>query len=376
MKKVLLPVTAVFFIFCGMIQAQDISGVLDSTINYTTGAGSAQTHSFGLEQFANLRLRINTGENAVFVSAFNLAVVTGNFFNQSVQNTIISGQNYAAGIELERLYFRINGSSFDTEAGLLRIPFGYSQIWGPVDFLNPRSPLSYNARPRGVLGTTFLFYPSYSTELMVFAAAPLDPFISDGGGFNPGITMEQHWNKASMQALYAYETFLPGSRLGKHRFGLSLKADLELSFTADLLYTLNPASFKGIDGLSASFGFDYSFLKGDLITIWEYLYNGKTSVTAMGYGGGFSNNHYLYGSFLYQINDYARTGVSVIYCFDDPSFSGSFFADYEVFQGFSLSLNAALPLNGFSKGSINKGELGPDSRGSRFSINLGAKLRF
>ena len=61
--------------------AQDISfsGVLDSTINYTAGAGNAPAHSWGLEEYANIRLRLRTGENMVFNAAFNLVAVIGKY---------------------------------------------------------------------------------------------------------------------------------------------------------------------------------------------------------------------------------------------------------------------------------------------------------
>ena len=134
------------------------------------------------------------------------------------------GRNFAAGLELERLYFRINGDHIDTEAGLLRINFGYGQVWGSSDFLNPRNPLFPNARPRGVLGMDMSFYPADSLKLMAFAAAPKEPLEADGGGILPGLSVDQHWDRASVQVLYAYET--PGTDLewGIHCFGLSVKA--------------------------------------------------------------------------------------------------------------------------------------------------------
>jgi len=332
MKRRFVSFIVIFFAICGVLAAQDLSGVLDSTVNYTAAAGEPPEHSFGFEQFANIRLRVR-GERASFISAFNLIAVSGNH------------QENAADIELERLYFRVNGDHFDTEAGLMRIAFGYGQVWGPSDFLNPRNPLSHNARPSGVLGTTFSFYPTDSMELMLFAAAPKDHFNSDGGGFLPGLSLDQHWSRASLQSLYVYETPLAETEWGRHRFGLSLKADLELGFVADMLYTLNPASHNDIEGLSASAGFDYSFLEGDIYFLFEYLFNGSESATALGSGGFFTNSHYLNGTVSYRFNDYSSLTLSTIFCFDDLTFQPMARLDYELFQGFSLNLALSVPLD-------------------------------
>ena len=398
-KKFFLFVIIHLAVSTGFLFAQDLSGVLDSSINYTAGAGDAQPHSFGLEQFANLRLRIMAGEKATLISAFNLIAISGNYaetaglmgsVDQNSSAPFVYGENYAAAIELERLYVRINGNLFDTEAGLLRMAFGYSQIWGPSDFLNPRNPLSHNARHRGVLGVNFSFYPADSAELMLFAAGPKDPSSADGSGFIiPGFSLDQHWRRASIQTLYAYETPrrydkavspvdppFAETEWGKHRFGFSLKADLELGFTVDLLYTLVPGKIDDIEGLSASAGFDYSFLDGDLYIQFEYLYNGSSSATAFGGGGFFTNHHYLYGAIMYRFNIYSSLVFSTVFCFDDLSFQPMVRFDYELFQGFSLNLTASIPLDQNSIAGNEAGELGPERSNARAIVTAGARLRF
>jgi hypothetical protein len=375
----------------------ELSGVTDTTVNFTAGAGDAPEHSFGIEEYANLRLRVRTGEKAIFYAAFNLTALTGNYLqNAALMGSVyqnpyfastpfIYGQNYAAGMELERLYFRINGDYIDAEAGLLRINFGYGQVWGSSDFLNPRNPLFPNARPRGVLGVNASFYPLDSLKLMGFIAAPKNPLETGGGGEIHGLSMDQHWDRASLQALYAFQN--PDSAFGQniHRFGLSVKADLELGFVVDGLYTLNPEKAEGIDGLSLGAGFDYSFFDGDLYVLAEYLFNGSSSATALGFGGNWSNNHYLYGTALYRFNDHCNLGLSTIFCFDDLSFSPFATLNYELFQGFSLNLTARLPmdqktLNGGKAGELGPVPPGPDgsegTAGARFIVNAGARLRF
>ena len=403
MKQRLFIFAFVFFLTGGflftppILLAQDLSGVFDSTVNYTAGAGEAPAHSWGIEEYANLRLRLRPSDNVVFNAAFNLIAISGSYLTAAEKmegqnlypllgsTPLVYGQNYAAGLELERLYLRINSDYFDTEAGLLRMNFGYGQVWGSSDFLNPRNPLFPNARPRGVLGADFSFYPTDSLKLMAFVAAPKDPMKFEGGGFLPGLSLDQHWDKVSVQGLYAYETpksfeenYLEGSEWGIHRFGLSLKADLELGFVADALYTLDPSNIRGIQGLSAGAGFDYSSLGGDLCLLFEYLFNGSSSVTALSFSNltGWKNHHYLYGTALYRFNDYTSLALSTVFCFDDLSFSPFAILDYEVFQGFSLNLTARLPLDQETFANGRAGELGPVQSGARVVVNAGARLRF
>jgi hypothetical protein len=384
---------AVLSLAGGMVFAEglEFSGLLDSTVNYTAGAGGARAHSWGIEEYANIRLRARAGEKALFYAAFNLTALSGNFLetaaglgtaNNSRYPGLLAtpfpgGENYAAAMELERLYFRINGEYLDAEAGLLRMAFGYGQVWGSSDFLKPRNPLSPDARPRGVLGTSFSFYPADDLKLQIFAAAPKNPLESEGRGIIPGFSIDRHWNRASLQALYAFETPLSGTEWGIHRFGISVKADLELGLVADALYTFNSADACGIDGLSLGAGFDYSFYDGKVYALAEYLFNGLFSATAgTAENPGFVNRHYLYGSVLYRLNDYASLSLAGIFCFDDISFSPVLTAEYEVFQGFTLSLSGRVPLDRDAFDSSSPGELGPVNSRARAVINAKARLRF
>jgi hypothetical protein len=123
-------------------------------------------------------------------------------------------------------------------------------------------------------------------------------------------------------------------------------------------------------------GFDYSFFSGDLYVLAEYLFNGKTSASALGFGGNWTNHHYLFASAVYRFNDFCSLTLASVFCFDDLSFSPFATVNYELFQGFSLNLTARIPLDqdGLSGGRI--GELGPESAGARFILNAGVRLRF
>jgi hypothetical protein len=306
------------------------------------------------------------------------------------------GENYAAAMELERLYFRINGNATDLDAGLMRLACGYGQVFGPSDFLNPRNPLFPDARPRGILGAALSVYPAGELKILGFGAAPKNPFSSSGKGFLAGLMAENHWSKASLQGLYSYETkrdgqstadanntfsvIRPETPLGLHRFGLSAKVDLELGFAAELMYTLNADAPSGGEGLSASAGFDYSFMDGYFYVLAEYLYNGDHSVSAFNLVDnkyGFSKHHYLYGVLRYSINDYTSVGASLLAGLEDLSFMPILTLEHELFQGFALTVNGQIPLDrDLFSGNGQQGEFGPINSGSHFILSAKVRLRF
>jgi hypothetical protein len=282
------------------------------------------------------------------------------------------GENYIAGIELERLYFRLSGESADFDCGLMRLPFGFGQAWGPSDFLNPKNPLKPDARPRAVLGAALFWYPTEETKLQTFYSAPRDPFIKEGGGSFLGLSFDKHWNKASIQTLYCFETPETKTGYGIHRVGLSVKADLEAGLVMDALYTYKYEAQTKLDGLSFSAGADYSFFSGNLIVLAEYLYNGETSSTALGYGGSFSHNNYLYTSLTWRFNDYTNISAALISGLDDVSFTPIITLNHDLFQGAALTITAQIPLdrNSFFCDD-RRGELGPQE----YYFHSGARIR-
>ena len=80
----------------------------------------------------------------------------------------------------------------------------------------------------------------------------------------------------------------------------------------------------------------------------------------MGYGGGFSNSHYLYTGFTWHFNDFTNASLALISGFDDISFTPVVSVNHEVFQGGTLIFSAQIPLDRdlFSNDG-NRGELGP-----------------
>ena len=381
MKKILTFVLcAVLFVPC--IPAQlAVSGVLDTTLTALAGGGAGPDFAWGAEEFANIRFQADLREGGAFYGAVNFIAAAGSFAAAAAAADaplFIAGDNYIFGIELERLYFRLNFNNTDIECGLMRLPFGYSQIWGPSDFLNPRTPLSFNARPRGVLGANISVYPVYSLKIMVFASAPKDPFKFDGSGIVSGLALDQNWNRVSLQGLYSFQSPISGSPNGLHRFGLSMKADIELNLVVDALYILNTHDPAYIEGLSASAGLNYSFFGSDLYIMLEYLYNGSASSTAFDpeKRTGFRNHHYLSGIVRYQIGGYSGLTLNTVLCIDDLSLRPALAFDYEVFQGFSINATAYVSLDKKTFSGGDAGELGPTQSGVTAGFNATAKFRF
>ncbi|MDR3276665.1 MAG: hypothetical protein LBT11_05590 [Treponema sp.] len=374
-NKFLVSVCALALMAILPAEAQDfqVSGRLDSTVSFSAGDGGSggADFSYGLEEFANIRFQTSIGEAARFYGAFNLAAVAGN------ATYTAEGAAYTATLELERLYFRVYGNGFDLDAGLMRLALGYDLVWGPLDFLNLRNPLSPDARSQGILGATLSIYPGTSSRVLVFGAAPQSPPDPLGGGFLAGLAGELHGGWGSLQGLYAYETPREtASPAGIHRFGISFKGDLVImGMSAEALYTWNPGEDLDLRGLAAAAGLDYSFSGGACTLMLEYLYSGEGSSTAASLH--LSNRHYLYGSFSWQIDDFTSLGFACMAALDDGSFTPVISAGFELFQGFSLSGSLMLPLDRtLFTGSAAPGEWGPQAAGRFAALSIKAQLRF
>jgi hypothetical protein len=372
-------------LFIVWAQGISVSGLLDSTVSLRAEAGDSPAFSYGVEEYANLRIQAKLREFATvfcdvnFIasagdSAYIAAMMSGLTTNEGIA---AASESYFAVIELERLYFRINTDAIRLDGGLLRLPFGYGLVWRPTDFLNPVNPLLPDARLRGVLGAGLSWYATDTLKLAAFGAAPRNAFSQSGEGGHAGLMFEQRWDKIDMQAIYFFESPQTGSEYGIHRMGVSLKADLELGFVIDALYSYNHEAETGIDGLSLSSGFDYSFFKGNLIVLVEYLYNGSSSSTSRKGGGSFVNEHYLYTGFTWRFDDLTNAGLALISGFSDISFTPIVSFNRELFQGATLTFSAQIPLDrDLFSGDGNRGELGPFSLGRYFDCNVKLKLRF
>jgi len=373
MKRQKFLFVLIIFSITGSLTAQmTVSGILDTSLSMQAGAADAPDFSMGFEEYANIRFQSKIRDKAAVYGAVNLIAASGNYAANAIGMAALGvgspfdltpyvyGENYIAGIELERLYFRLLGETVNFDGGLMRLPFGYGQVWGSSDFLNTRNPLKPDARPRAILGAAFFWYPTEETKLNVFYSAPRDPFSQNGDGSFLGLSFDKHWNKASVQTLYCFETPKTDSDYGIHRAGLSVKADLELGFVIDALYTYNHEADTKLDGLSVSAGIDYSFFDGKLIILAEYLYNGETSSTALKHGGSFSNNHYLYTGLTLRFNDYTNISAALISGLDDISFTPVITLNHDLFQGAVLTITAQVPLDhDLFSGDGNRGEFGP-----------------
>ncbi len=387
--------------------APELSGTLVSSAAASAGAGGAAVFSMGWEEYCNLRLKAAAGERGTVYAAANLVAASGSYLPPAAvlaQTAFVAGENYAAALELERLYLRIRGEALDFEAGLLRLSLGYGPAWRPVDFLSPPNPLVPDARPRGLLGAVVSAYPSGTSRIKAFLAAPTDPRDAEAEGTALGVAGDVHGGRASLLGLYAFRTPEPGYPRGRHIAGLSAKLEAGAGFVLDALYEWNPDAGAGWNGLRAAVGADYSLFGGDLYVLGQYLYNGPGALDPGDDVGdlydssgdpwyetapaerlpapgvepsAFNRRNYLLASFLYRFGDYTRATLSCAACLDDLSFLPSLTVEHEPFQGLAVSGTVRVPLDARSlSGSGGYGELGPANSGSRGSVTLSAKLRF
>jgi hypothetical protein len=365
-------------------QGLEFSGLLDSTVGMGAGAGDGPGFIYGLEEYANLRMQAKPKEGLSFYGSFNLIASSGTYaqalraappgLSSSAPGT---GENYAAAIELERLYFKLSREKADFQGGLMRAAFGYGLAFAPMDFLNPRNPLLPDARPRAVLGGNLAYYPADNAKIQGFSAAARNPFAGSGAGTLGGLAGEYHGERLSIQGLYAYESPRDTFDRGLHRFGLSLKGDLAAGLAAEALYTWDPRTGNAEEGLAASLGFDYSFLDGKLYILAEYLYSGEASSTARSLG--FTGNHYLFASGLYRFSDYTGLGLGCMAALGDLSFTPALTLEHELFQGVTLNLGCQIPLDRSLSGG-SAGEFGPlppgRTAGRYFQSTARLRLRF
>jgi len=403
-RNVFLLASAIVFFAAGgvsKLSAQiNFSGLLDSSVFLRAGAGDAQAFSYGFEKYANMRMTARMREVGTIFADVNLIALAGDpaVAAAAMGMPFASGPNFIAGFDLERLFFRLNTDNTRLDGGLMRIPIGYGLVWRPTDFLNPPNPLVANARPRGVLGAEFSWWPTFDMKFVGFAATPRDPFSRWGGGTRVGVTLEREWDRIVVKGIYAFELprggpgssfpadpdlhpLIPSAEFGVHRVGLSVKADMELGFALDVLYSYNHEQQTRLDGLAVSAGFDYSFFGGSLLVVAEYLFSGAASSTAIEGGGHLGNRHYLYTGFTWIFNDFTNAGVALISGFSDLSFTPIATFNREIFQGATLALTAQVPLDrDLLFGDGNRGEFGPlppgRNSGRHFDFSAMLRLRF
>jgi hypothetical protein len=154
----------------------------------------------------------------------------------------------------------------------------------------------------------------------------------DGEGLLCGTSIDAHFERASVQGLYAYRTPDGERSMGVHRAGLSVKLEATVGIVLDATYSLAPADGAGIEGLEAAIGVDYSLLDGKLYALAQYLYNGPgmldpdedltrldAAILAGDATGVYNRRNYAFVQAMYSIDDYTRAGLSCLAGIDDLS---------------------------------------------------------
>jgi hypothetical protein len=363
--------------------------LLDSTVNAVVpaGDGDGAVH-FGIEEYANLRLKSYVGDYGTFYGAFNIIAASGlNGQSLGYQNGT-QGDNFVSAIELERLYVSIAGEKYGLDAGLMRLAFGYGQVFSPSDFLNPRNPLFPDARPRAILGAAFSLYPGAMSQVRAFAVSPEQALATSVKSLIAGLSAELHTRAFSAQALYAYQGMSETAPEGTHRMGLSLKSDFKAGLYAELFAEYSPLIASAVsdtlplgrNGIALEAGLDYtvSFPVTNLYLLACYLYSDEGSVTARTQtnAAGFTGRHYIYSLARYRFSDYTSASLSCLASIDDGSFSPALGFAHELFQGAALALSLRVPLDAsvFAASGAG-GELGPAASATKAAFTAKLSLR-
>ena len=167
----------------------------------------------------------------------------------------------------------LRGEKADTDAGLMRIAFGYSPAFRPTDILNPPNPLYPNARPRGALGVTVAAYPSDDAKLrglLAFRAPSAFGDVSAGAGsgapgpetapVRPLAGLSADWNGRRISAQPLYLVRLPESAgtVPDQYAGISLKLEAGAGWCLDALWTNEDRNAPLAESLKASVSADWS----------------------------------------------------------------------------------------------------------------------
>jgi hypothetical protein len=135
-----VTVSALIIILAGgMVFAEGpvLSGNMETTVFAAagTGAGTSPDFFYGAEEYANLRLKVPAGEFATVYGAFNLIAAAGSTATLGTGNaagsgfsSFTAGENFAATLELERLYLQLSGDTLGLSTGLLRIPLDRKSV--------------------------------------------------------------------------------------------------------------------------------------------------------------------------------------------------------------------------------------------------------
>jgi len=304
----------------------ELESTFDSTHKREYKINDYGIYSWGVNNYANLKITSKINNFISFGIAFNINTYSGNYtdqykvsFLQSALGTYNDNKGvlwtnyfsipfyykttYVGSIELERLFFKVSTKYADIETGLIRIARGYSYFFKPMDLFNPVDPFNPNARPLGKIALRTTFYPADMWSIEAFAISPDNPIQQQGWGFKFGAATNFKVKKFNFEFLYTL--FLPEiSYLQKpadivlpdyinndfsHIFGFSMKADIEIGLYTEILYrldqrTIREQNYYGKElyffrGLEASLGIDYTIpvanTDSKFYLLVEYLFYGS-----------------------------------------------------------------------------------------------------
>ncbi len=344
--------------------------------------------AWSFEESANLRFKAAAGERGTAFGSFNLRAWTADAPERLVSLATLDPSlgldgkalrtELSSGGELERLYVSLRGEKADTDAGLMRIAFGYSPAFRPTDILNPPNPLYPNARLRGVLGVAVAAYPSDDAKLRGFFASRATAAFGDTGAAStaavrPLAGLSADWNGRRFSAQPLYLVRLPESAgtVPDQYAGISLKMEAGAGWCLDALWTNEDRDAPFAESLKASVSADWSAFDAKLYLLGQYLWNGPGDRGVNGIRE-VTERQYGFATIAWQWDDYTRFALSCLANLEDRSLAPALTATHEPFQGMSLGLTARFGLDPAG----GTGEFSPDATGTKGTLEASASLRF
>ncbi len=198
-------------------------------------------------------------------------------------------------------------------------------------FLTPMTSLEYVCRP----------------EAVVDSSSHLFNLTSHIGSFDYSIIGMYEGNS---------ETFLPG-------FGF--KGDLVISLFNETLFEIARGDSMNV---TSSTGFDYSF--GNIMTMFEYLYNGGERYLSPREGLSLTGAHYLFANIFHFVPMGRSIGCSAIFNLDDESGLISAYYQNEVMHGVDFLTGIYFPVSGEAVDEFSSERIGS------FILNCYIKAKF
>ncbi len=210
------------------------------------------------------------------------------FFDGRVDviGSLAGARNVQADVEVDRLYVRLYLPSADVSVGKQAVNWGVGYAWAPTDIFGPPNPND----PSGIR-------PGIEAAVVQVPVGPLDYWslaIADG---KAGVRRRGHVMGTDWSLLAAVDQ---GDRL----WGADLKGDAGVGWHLAAAYRI-PDEESVSPSLQTLIGADYSWLRGSLVWVGEYLITHTD-------GWGSPAHQSAFGQLTYRVDEFTSVVGAVV----------------------------------------------------------------